>query len=211
MLKEEKMNQFIKQDVYPLQEETLNKMIDKLRIELETIKAKFKAELTQAVANVKKLQQEGQLETVGYLIITKLRTQLAVQNYSYKVKAYNKYLYFDNKQMDVADIDVSWCYSYFDDMRQKLYKEARKYFMYITPNDVDNVLQVLSESYHDFVVYAYMKAIEEIDMEALLSEIVVEDNFMLMLGEYMAEAVTLYDRNPEPQEEQEAILTDAVS
>jgi hypothetical protein len=96
------------------------------------IKLKFKEELAQAVANIKKLQQDGELETVGYIIITKLRTELAAQNYNYRVKVYNKYLYFDVHQKDVADIDVSWCYSYFDDMREKLYKEARKYFMYVT-------------------------------------------------------------------------------
>jgi hypothetical protein len=84
-------------------------------------------------------------------------------------------------------------------MREKLYKEARKYFMYVTPNDVDNILQIVSNSYHDFVVYAYTKAVEEMDIEALLSEIAVEDNFMLMIGEYMAETVTLYEKGAEEQ------------
>jgi hypothetical protein len=207
------MDQFINHDVLPLHEQTLNLIIETLRTDIEDIKDNFKKELAQSIDNIKKLQQAGELETVGYLIITKLRTELAAQNYHYRVKVYNQYLYFDANQKDVSDMDVGWCYSFFDDMREKLYKEARKYFMYVTPNDVDNVLQILSEYYHDFVVYAYTKAIEEIDLEVLLSEIAVEDNFMLMIGEYMAEVVTLCNKEPEQQEleEQEETLTNAVS
>ncbi|WP_058486167.1 hypothetical protein [Defluviitalea phaphyphila] len=196
-MKEKRIEQFLNKDVMPLFQEIMNKLVENLRKDIYKIKKDFKRNLEETVEIIKELQEKGELKTLGYLIITMLRTEIAQRNYKYRIKAYNKYLYFDINPKDITDIDVSYFYNDLDTMWDTLYKEAKKYFLYVTPNDVDNIIQILIEQIHNFMVYAYMEAVEEMDMETLMNTISVEDDFQLLIGEYMDNTIILYEKTKE--------------
>ncbi|AIQ11346.1 pentapeptide repeat-containing protein [Paenibacillus durus] len=185
-----------------------------LDIQLDTLEAKFHRCQQQFISSFKdsfrdlclhilSMQQQGQIEPIGYIHYSFLRTQILDQSYLYMVEAYSAQWYEDDSECRLT-YDASWAYTSMSTMLEALEQERKKYMGALNPADIERLMLESTPLFHQFVSSIMRLAITEAVQTPEYQAIHKAGRLLIRTGEFRDISENLY------VEDQKNANTDAV-
>ncbi|SNS56516.1 Pentapeptide repeat-containing protein [Anaerovirgula multivorans] len=176
------LEKFNLKEVKPSLEQALKNLEEDFQQNKQQFKKTFIDSFKQICTNTKQIQQSTQPKT-GFIIYHLLRTKILQHKYTYTAMAYDKDWYLKDG-IPVGELDVTFIYKHYEDMRQQLMKVFRKYVLKISEPDVERIMLEQLDYFHKYVVEVIRHSlIEALETEEYMS-IDKEDIFEIQAGEY---------------------------
>jgi len=139
-----------------------------------------------------KLQKNAAVSAVAHMEYTMLYTNFASRRYAATIMVYGKDHYCDKNQRMVGEYDISPLFVYFDELREKLLAERRRYGGLVSAKDVNSCMVKALPSFYSYLFSIARFAIRACVHEKPFTDIVKNDVFRLSVGDYMVKTEPVY-------------------
>ena len=187
------VEEYYEKDFLPVMSEIYGNIKEEMKQEEEKIKKKWLEELDRIFQNIRQKQEEGKMEPISFLCFVYLRTRYLEKDYRYAVNAYGKDWYAGTEYF-VGNLDVSFFFQHHEKAREKLQKEAKKYFGKVRALDVERILQEETGRNLYFMQSLFRKWKEEICGLESFWKFWKNPYFRMELGEYYEPGIFWYLR-----------------
>jgi len=143
-------------------------------------------------AQVRKLQDELVLSAATYLEYTMLYTNFINRHYVADIFVYGEKGYLDKSQRFIGSYDISFLFVYYDMLWDDLLALKKRYFGKVAAKEItDFMIRTLPAFYSYFIGIVRFGIVKCID-ECPVIDIDKNEEFMVNVGNYMAETETVY-------------------
>jgi len=155
----------------------------------------FEKHFISICTEIVRLQNEANLAAISYIEYTMLYTNFISRNYKAEVWVYGDDHYCDKCQCMVGEYDISFLFSYFDELWESLISERKRYINKVSAKDVVECMLRALPSFYSYLASIVRFAIIDCIDEKPFTNIVKNDMFELNVGDYMAKTKPVYTLN----------------
>lgn len=145
-------------------EPTLNETLNKLEYDFQTNFEKYKLEFIENFKEFCSIVKEEFLNLeIAYISYNLMLTNILNHKYKYNIYVYDSNWYLGiQKDIKILEYDVTFIYKYFEEMWLKLLKERKSYIFKINDTDVNNLMIMIIDKFHYYVVSLMRNSIVEL-------------------------------------------------
>lgn len=159
----------------------------------DELAGELRESLRQISRKIKAMQRTGELERVGYINYSLLRSAFFTQKPVYRIDVYNKEWYFDPEQKECTGVyDAAAIYRYLAEFERELDTPRRRYLNQVTPVDLEQIRLREAAEFNQLIISLAEYTFNQGEPLRELTEIEREDEFEIRVGEYYDRSEVVY-------------------
>lgn len=154
--------------------------------------ADFASHFQQTCTGIRKLQDNATLSEITYFEYTMLRANFINRLYIAEAYVYGDKYYLDKNQRIVGEYDVSFLFTHFHELWDRLLSERKRYIGKVSAREVTSYMMNVLPDYYSYLTNIARFAIADCVDKSPFTDIDKNDVFRVNVGEYMAKTANIY-------------------
>lgn len=184
--------QFLQNNMEELFQNSCEKIQIELNINAEKIWDDFQSPINKCLDKSKELQHQNQKGSIQYLVFSIMQYGLCFDRIELRIDALDDGLYLDTQEVS-AHYYADFLQDFFRKDLAFLYKKASEQFVRIQHYEQVQIKKKYAEYYYSLLFHMVKELIDLVYENVLDSGIAITDRFKIIFGEFMDNAVILYD------------------
>jgi uncharacterized protein YjbI with pentapeptide repeats len=179
-----------------LREHVLEKLLraeDYLLKHHDELAEEWRQSLRNICLKIKTMQSKGEINRVGFIQYSMLRSSILERQPRYLINVYHKDWYFDPVQTECReDYYCSRIFQFLDQLEQDLEEPRKRYLDQITPVDLEQIKLREADKFNQWVVYLAGYVLNQGEPVPEFREIAREEELEVRVGEYYDTSEVVY-------------------
>lgn len=192
--KNQVLKEFEEKYVADRYKEEFTKIIEKYNKDKESIKENLTSKFNSVCKEAILLQEKELKGEIRYIYFSMLRTKILENKGQWRIDLYDKKWFLDKEECSI-NIDLDFIYEPLFNHIKELSEKKKEYLRTIKERDIQIIKQREANKYHGLALNVINDILESFLECTSYEEMKKKEDIVIMAGEYMDAAITIYSKN----------------